>query len=134
MDTTLHHHFHFLRLAFGLFIILGIVNFAVLDLQAFKILIDQRQEMNARKQNIAIVSPVPTVYPTTSPEILTPTLSLQSISTPQQNTSVKEFFIPFGSGSSMAIDWTDVAALQATVDTSQYGKIKQAIFEASLRI
>ncbi len=52
-----------------------------------------------------------------------------------QNTStVKEFFIPFGSGFSSAEEWTDVPGMSATIDTNNYKKIKTVFFEASLRI
>lgn len=55
--------------------------------------------------------------------------------TPVQTQSfVKEIFIPFGSGSSTASDWTDVAGLQTTIDTADYPSIKQVFFEATLRI
>lgn len=48
--------------------------------------------------------------------------------------SVKEFFIPFGSGSATSDDWEDVGGLQANIDSTKYGKIKSAVFEASVRI
>ena len=47
---------------------------------------------------------------------------------------VKEYFIAFGSGSNNTEDWSDVSGLQVYVDSLQYGKIKNVIFEASLRI
>lgn len=55
----------------------------------------------------------------------------------QQNaapSSVKEFFIPFGSGSSSARDWEDIAGIQASVDTANYSNLKSITFEASIRI
>lgn len=68
-------------------------------------------------------------------QLPTPTLvsKKQETSTVVQQ-SVKEFFVPFGSGSSSAEDWTDITGLQATIDTAQYGKIKSAVFEATVRI
>ncbi len=45
----------------------------------------------------------------------------------------KEFFVPFGysivNGTS---EWTDVAGMQATIDSSLYPKIKQVVFEATV--
>lgn len=51
-----------------------------------------------------------------------------------QVSSVKEFFIPFGSGSSSAGDWQDVFGLQASIDSTNYQQIKSVTFEASVRI
>lgn len=53
-----------------------------------------------------------------------------NVSLPQ----TKEFYFPFGSGSSTAVDWTDVPGLQIYVDTTKYGKIKSAVFEASVNV
>jgi len=46
----------------------------------------------------------------------------------------KEFYFPLGSGSSTASDWTDVPGLQIYIDTAKYGKIKSAVFEASVNV
>ncbi len=46
----------------------------------------------------------------------------------------KEFFVPFGSGSSSSGDWEDVGGLKAYVDSTQYPSIKNVVFEASVRI
>ncbi|MFH1832963.1 MAG: hypothetical protein ABH816_02240 [Candidatus Levyibacteriota bacterium] len=54
--------------------------------------------------------------------------------TPQFSSQVKEFFIPFGSGTNSTDDWADVSGLAATIDTTQYNQIKSAYFEVSLRI
>lgn len=48
--------------------------------------------------------------------------------------SVKEFFVPFGTGSNSTDDWQDVAGLRASLDASNYGSIKTVTFEASVRI
>ncbi len=66
----------------------------------------------------------------------------QSGSTPAQgaptpiqlSSTVKEYFVPFGSGSNATDDWADVAGLQAYIDSTQYGLIKNVIFEASVQI
>lgn len=63
--------------------------------------------------------------PTSTPEV-TPT--------PQSPTTVKEFFIPFGSGSSLAGDWEDISGVQATLDTDNFPSIKSVTFEATVRI
>lgn len=47
----------------------------------------------------------------------------------------KEFFVPFGYGTvDKATDWTDVPGMRATINSSLYPKIKQAVFEATPRI
>ncbi len=63
---------------------------------------------------------------TTSP-VLTPVS--QTISA---DNSVKEFFVPLGSGSSTASDWEDVPGIQGYIDSTAYGKIKNVTFEVSL--
>ena len=50
------------------------------------------------------------------------------------SSGVKEFFIPFGSGSNSTDDWADISGLQVYVDSSQYSQIKSVVFEASIRI
>ncbi len=50
------------------------------------------------------------------------------------SSSVKEYYIPFGSGSGNSSDWQDVAGLQAYVDSAGYPNIKSVVFEASLHI
>lgn len=61
--------------------------------------------------------------PTTIPPTQAPTTSL-----------VKEFFVPFGSGSNSSDDWQDVGGLKASLDATNYGSIKSVTFEASVRI
>jgi hypothetical protein len=46
----------------------------------------------------------------------------------------REFFIPFGVGSSNTGDWADVPGMQTTVDTTNYTTIKKVTFEATIRI
>ncbi len=60
---------------------------------------------------------------------------------PAQNTSAigsqvagpaREFLISLGSGESTAKDWTDVPGVETYIDNTKYGRIKSAVFEASL--
>ncbi len=46
--------------------------------------------------------------------------------------SAKEYYVPLGSGTNATDDWTDVAGASAYIDTSSYGKIKEARFEATV--
>lgn len=68
------------------------------------------------------------------------TFQLQSYSTPQptaasriENT-VREFFIPLGTGSSTAAEWTDVIGVKAEVDSNKYPNIQRVLFEASTHV
>jgi hypothetical protein len=63
----------------------------------------------------------------------TPTIEPVLIQT-QTSFSVKEFFVPFGTGSNSSDDWQDLAGLKATIDPANYGSIKTVTFEASVRI
>jgi len=47
--------------------------------------------------------------------------------------SVKEYFVPLGTGSTTKQEWADVPALQATVNGDRYGASASAYFEASMR-
>ena len=51
-----------------------------------------------------------------------------------QASQVKEYYVPFGSGSGSSSDWQNVPGLQASVDSSAYTGIKSVVFEASLHI
>lgn len=62
------------------------------------------------------------------------TISLTPSPTPETVSTVKEFFIPFGSGSSLAGDWEDVPGIQAAIDSQNYPNIKSVTFEATVRI
>lgn len=64
----------------------------------------------------------------------TPTPTLKLVSQTQTLSSVKEFFVPFGTGSNSSDDWQDIAGLKATLDASNYGSIKTVTFEATIRI
>lgn len=66
---------------------------------------------------------------------LTPTsIPVTPAQVPVSSSLIKEFFVPFGSGSNSSDDWQDVGGLRATVDPANYGSIKTVTFEASVRI
>lgn len=48
--------------------------------------------------------------------------------------SVKEFYIPLGSGQTQSEQYEDVPGLSAYIDSTSYSKIKKVTFEASMRI
>lgn len=72
-------------------------------------------------------SQVPLVTPTTSPAAK-PIYNNQAQATSQ----VKDFMISLGSGTGQSSDWTDVPGVGATINSGNYGEIKNVFFEASL--
>lgn len=46
--------------------------------------------------------------------------------------SVKEYYVPLGSGSNTTNDWADVSGASAYIDTASYGKMKKVTFEATI--
>lgn len=63
-----------------------------------------------------------------------PTPTSDVTPTPETIKIVKEFFIPFGSGSSLAGDWEDIPGVQATLDTNNFPELKSVTFEVTARI
>lgn len=74
-----------------------------------------------------IVTPVPSIV--TAPTDANQIPPAQTIT---QNQSVKDYFIPLGSGTNQSSDWTDVPGVQATIDFNQYTAVKEIHFEASV--
>ncbi len=70
-----------------------------------------------------VVTSVPTI-----------TLSPVNLNPPVQQSGVKDYYIPFGTGQSTAIDWADVPGLQAFISSGSYPHIKQIVFEASIQV
>ena len=48
--------------------------------------------------------------------------------------TVKEFYVPLGTGTVGSTDWTDVKGAAAHIDTKLYGKFKKVTFEASISV
>ncbi len=46
----------------------------------------------------------------------------------------KEYYVPLGTGTNATSDWADVVGASATVDTAQYPRMKQVVFEATLAV
>lgn len=70
---------------------------------------------------------------TASMKVLSPTPALTT-GTSLEQSSVREFFVPLGSGTNTTDEWTDIPGAQAYIDRSKYGSIKSVIFEASVYI
>ena len=69
----------------------------------------------------------PTSKPTQSPSQQTPVVI-------NQQPQIKEYFVPFGTGTNQTNDWANVPGAQATIDFGAYNGIKQITFEASVVI
>jgi len=48
--------------------------------------------------------------------------------------SVKEYYVPFGSGVDSSSEWKDISGLEGYIDGNSYGVIKKATFEVSVRV
>ncbi len=53
---------------------------------------------------------------------------------PTQPPTVREFFIPLGTGTTASDSWTDVPGAQAMIDAGQYSAIKSVTFEAAVYV
>ncbi len=130
-----HYLLSFIEIAFILnLIILDIVILGHVPYTPIAAAIQQHQIQTSITSPLAPPSPTPmlgiipsiAVSPTLPPTKTTHTY--QSIS------SVKEYYVPFGSGESSAGDWTNVTGLQTYIDSSQYPSMKHVVFEASVHI
>ncbi|MEK7559525.1 MAG: hypothetical protein AAB521_04425 [Patescibacteria group bacterium] len=84
------------------------------------------------------ISPAVSASPTPCIDCITPTPTItpsKKSSIPVvQESNVKEYFVPFGSGSGQAVDWADVVGLTANVDLGGYQNIKEIRFEVSINV
>lgn len=82
----------------------------------------------ACKELFTSLAPKPTTVSLATPSA-TPTLQ-----TVTARDIYREIYIPLGSSSTKATNWTDAAGTEAYIDTNNFSAVKSAIFEASLRI
>lgn len=63
-------------------------------------------------------------------------LSLQPKASQEISVSsgVKEFYVSFGSGSNTTDEWADVLGVEASIDSTKYGRIRSLSFEATIHI
>lgn len=136
--------FRYGGIGFGAFLVLDII---YLNVQFIQLLQNQTQTLKAN--SVSVQSPIKQISITSSScplaclstieqataesKTVQPTVSVSKTSN-VAGSSVKEYFVPFGSGSNSSSDWQDVAGLQAAVDSNSYGQIKSVFFEASVHI
>lgn len=125
-----------------LFIWLEIIfaaNILLLDIWITKLIFFSQPQVTKTNSTQQSLVPTPTlILPLASP--VTPTSTPQGQITPlqpltSQNTpSVKEYFVPLGTGQTSATDWTAIAGAQAYVDSNNYPSIKSITFDAGVSI
>lgn len=76
--------------------------------------------------NLASSTPIPSSSSTPTPEPKSSVVTVQS--------SVKDYFIPLGSGSNQSSDWKDVPGAEVTIDLGQYQDIKEVRLEVSVNV
>lgn len=122
------------KLFFATELFIGI-NIVVLDIYLMHLFTHPYQQPLTTNQPEVIHVPIssesalltiPTATPTPIPQVT------KSAATTQP--TVKEYFIPFGTGQGTSTDWVTVPGLQAFLDNSSYPNIKQITFEATVRV
>jgi hypothetical protein len=116
----------------GVLTLLLLINVIYLNINLF-------QKSESAKSNATTTAGTPTLGPSQQlyesekehPPI--PTIIPTSVVT-SEGSPVKDYFIPLGSGTSTASDWTDVPGAQATVDFGSYKNIKSIVFETSVAV
>lgn len=139
------------KIGTGAFAVLTISNLIVIDLWIYNSLSQNKNTPSVSQNVLNTASSEPSFCPNACvAQIMQATSSSQTSKTTEKKTgveekttttqtltngsSVKEFYVPFGSGSSFAGDWEDVPGVEAYVDSTQYKSIKEVVFEAALHI
>lgn len=113
------------------FLVTGIVIFALLANVIYLNLAIFKKE----PQVTSVQKPQESIIPLSSPTPSTPFVPVDLKSSNSQNSnSIKDYFIPLGSGTNQASDWADVIGAKVTVDLNQYQNIKEIRFEASVAV
>lgn len=115
----------------GLFLVILLASVAYLALQS----VNNQKAASTTNQTALSPStiPTPTISPTPIVTITESPLSPTPIVIVKEP-AIKDYFIPFGSGTDQTSDWADVSALQATIDFDNYPNIKEVRFEVSVNI
>jgi hypothetical protein len=117
-----------------LFIIEGLVTLLLLA-NVIYLNIHLLQKLESAESNTTASSeiPSPSLAPV-SENIPTPQPKAQTPIVVNEQSPIKDYFIPLGSGTSQASEWTDVPGTQATVDFGSYKNIKSIAFETSVAV
>ncbi|MDE2026429.1 MAG: hypothetical protein KGJ07_08120 [Patescibacteria group bacterium] len=107
-----------------IFVVKGIL-FAPVQDQAAKI-----QQLQPTPQQPS-PTPIPTTTPTPTSVTAAPVVQTRYVTT---QPTVKEYYVPFGTGQGSSPDWQNVAGAQAYIDSSNYPNIKQVVFEVTAHV
>lgn len=115
-------------------VIIGI-NIIVVDILLMQFLMHKSipfiQQTYPTVTKVIVITPSPTIAVTPS---LTVTPAVIQVPLITQAPSVKDYYVPFGTGQSSATIWTDVPGLQAYINPANYPTSKAIIFEASIQV
>lgn len=124
---------------FGILLVIIIVNVSYLNYllwQNSKNNNTQNQNIQTEYSNNISITPIPTTCvdcesQTSSPTgtYITKTPILQQSS---NNSGVREYYIPLGTGSNTSTTWANVAGTETTINFNNYQNIKDIHFEASI--
>lgn len=102
--------------------------------------------ISTSRQTTQVVTQTQQVILTPTPSLLNPvaqTTTIPTVTTAPQNqpavsqqtgNSVKEYFVPLGTGTTSSGTWTSISGAAAYVDSGNYPHIKQVVFEASVSV
>lgn len=121
------------------FVILGVeiffgINVVLLDILIFTQSHAGTVSLVAQHVQNTTPTPIPTQEP--SPSLDIPPTSIPIVQNPivQTNSSIKELFVPLGSGQTDHTDWTDISGALGYIDSSAYTNIKKTVLEATVSI
>ncbi len=132
--------------AIGMFVFLFLttLNLVILDLGVF---LTKKTEEKKETAIESLVTSTPSVITNEGTvscsvaclqaiETATASIKLPTAEKEVQNQAVatKEIFVPLGSGSTINTSWVNIGGIETYIDTFKYAKIKEANFEAALRI
>jgi hypothetical protein len=131
--TELHRDEKTVRIAFIIISVLFVVLLAIVSYLIFlysrgqKPVPDTTQELPS-----ASASLTPTSTPTPSPTV-TP-IQPQTQTNVTNEPSIKDYYVPFGTGTNQTSDWADVPGMQAVIDFGNYKNIKEVYFEVNVNV
>lgn len=117
-----------IKLIFNLFMLLNllVIDFFLLIKNNNKVMVS---DVLKEQTKITIT---PSITITSTP---LPTTEMEKTIVPESRTTVtRELYLPIGSGNTKSSSWVSLDGAEIAVDTSKYGNIKEAYFQASLRI
>jgi|GEM_PF-1309265 len=137
----------------AVFVLLFLINVILLDIRVFWKNTTEDSKKTDKEINLIIPTQIPNkqafdnnyICPQNCIDIIKDaTSSIQSTVKPsivqteniisQIETSPKETYIPLGTGITKNTSWTDLVGIEAYIDPKSFGTIKQAVFEATLKI